>query len=306
MNLSNYLKMKEAFSIYLQAKGFTHKSIQSMLVIFHQYHQWVDREHLALTEVRYHDLLLFMSHCQKTGKAQRTIGHYLTTIRHFYDHLISASVITTNPATGIKVKGIRKKVLYHILSSHERHQLYNSYEASMARQRRDKVILGLLVYQGVRTEELAKLETGHIHLREGKIEIPGGRKSNGRTLPLEPHQIMDLYDYVLNVRNELMRMPPKRKVQSTTTEQLFIGAGGHCSSMSNFIHPLMITLRAQNRHVHNAKQLRASVITKWLKQHNLREAQYLAGHRYISSTESYLQNDLEGLQEEIQQYHPLG
>lgn len=299
--------MKATFSAYLQAKGFSRKSIQSMLIIFHQYHQWADQEHLELIEVRYNDLLLFMNYCQKTGKAQRTIGHYLTTIRHFYDHLISASVITTNPATGIKVKGIRKKVLYHILSPHELHQLYNGYEASTVKQKRNKAILGLLVYQGLRTEELTRLAMRHIHLRAGKIEIPGGRKSNDRTLHLEPHQIMEMYDYVLNVRNELIRMPPKRKTPSPTiTEQLFTGAGGHCSSMSNFIHPLMVKLRAQNRHVHNAQQLRASVITKWLKQYNLREAQYLSGHRYISSTESYLQNDIEGLQEEIQQYHPLG
>ena len=46
-------------------------------------------------------------------------------------------------------------------------------------------------------------------------------------------------------------------------------------------------------------------ITKWLKQHNLREAQYLAGHKYVSTTESYLQNDMEGLKEEINQFHPL-
>jgi integrase/recombinase XerD len=58
--------------------------------------------------------------------------------------------------------------------------------------------------------------------------------------------------------------------------------------------------------VKNAQQIRASVITKWLKSHNLREVQYLAGHRYISSTESYLQNDMEELIEEINQYHPLG
>jgi integrase/recombinase XerD len=31
----------------------------------------------------------------------------------------------------------------------------------------------------------------------------------------------------------------------------------------------------------------------------------LAGHRYISSTESYLQNDMEELIEEINQYHQL-
>ncbi|MCP4457928.1 MAG: hypothetical protein GY816_07890, partial [Cytophagales bacterium] len=49
-----------------------------------------------------------------------------------------------------------------------------------------------------------------------------------------------------------------------------------------------------------------SVITKWVKTHNLRKAQYLAGHRFIGSTESYQENDMEGLIEKINQYHPLG
>ncbi len=68
----------------------------------------------------------------------------------------------------------------------------------------------------------------------------------------------------------------------------------------------MVRARKINASVLNAKQIRASVITKWLKNYNIREVQYLAGHRYISSTESYLQNDVEGLNEEVQQYHPLG
>ena len=44
---------------------------------------------------------------------------------------------------------------------------------------------------------------------------------------------------------------------------------------------------------------------EYLKQYNLREVQYLAGHRYISTTESYQQNDMEGLQEELNQFHPF-
>ncbi|MEL6359273.1 MAG: integrase, partial [Bacteroidota bacterium] len=64
--------------------------------------------------------------------------------------------------------------------------------------------------------------------------------------------------------------------------------------------------RQLNPSVLNAKQIRASVITKWLRMYNLREVQYLAGHKYISSTEWYLENEMEGLQEEVQQFHPLG
>ena len=32
----------------------------------------------------------------------------------------------------------------------------------------------------------------------------------------------------------------------------------------------------------------------------------MAGHRYISSTERYLQDDLESLQEMIERLHPVG
>jgi integrase/recombinase XerD len=69
---------------------------------------------------------------------------------------------------------------------------------------------------------------------------------------------------------------------------------------------LLLKLRKQNKTVKNTKQLRASVIVKWLRQHNLRQVQYLAGHRYISSTEAYQQNEMEGLTEEVNKFHPLG
>ncbi len=54
------------------------------------------------------------------------------------------------------------------------------------------------------------------------------------------------------------------------------------------------------------RQLRASVITDWIKALNLWEAQYRAGHRYVSSTEAYLVNDLEGMAEDVARFHPIG
>ena len=168
-------------------------------------------------------------------------------------------------------------------------------------------MLGLLVYQGLQTAELARLEVQHIKLREGKIDVPGGINRNTRMMNLEAHQVMDMYDYVLKTRNEIMEMRPKRRNrQKQQTDRLFINEGGSHEHFSNMMTQLMIKVRKINPQVKNAKQIRASVITKWVKMYNLRKAQYLAGHRYISSTESYLQNDMEGLKEEVQQYHPLG
>ena len=53
------------------------------------------------------------------------------------------------------------------------------------------------------------------------------------------------------------------------------------------------------------KQIRNSVLVNWIKTKNLREVQYLASHRYISSTERYLLGNIESLQEKIDEFHPL-
>ena len=55
----------------------------------------------------------------------------------------------------------------------------------------------------------------------------------------------------------------------------------------------------------NMAQIRASTITNWLKHYNLREVQYMAGHKYVSSTERYRMDTLEDLQKELEKYHPL-
>jgi len=57
--------------------------------------------------------------------------------------------------------------------------------------------------------------------------------------------------------------------------------------------------------LNNMAQIRASVITNWLQHYNLREVQYMAGHKYVSSTERYRTDNLEDLQKELEKYHPL-
>lgn len=295
------------FIEYLKKRQFSHSTLDTSRIMLGLYLKWLEIENMEPEQISYQDLLGFMKYCSNKGTSQRTIQHYMNTVKHFYEHLEEEGRIDTNPVLGVEVKGVKRKVLYHILQPHELHQLYNQYPGETQRDRRNKVMLGLLVYQGIRTEEMTRLTVKDIKLREGKIDVLGSRKNNSRLLQLESHQVMDMYDYILQVRPEIMKMEPKRKSQSKIeTDQLFIGEGGNCYSLSNFMTQLMIKVRKINPSVQNAKQIRASVITKWVKQYNLRKAQYLAGHRYISSTESYLQNDMEGLKEEVQQFHPLG
>jgi len=258
-------------------------------------------------EVSYNDLLLYMKYKSRKGASQRTIQNYMNTIKHYFEHLTREEKISSNPASEIEVKGVKRKVLYHILESNELQGLYNQYKAETPKDIRNKVMLGLLVNQGLTTSELSKLEVKDVDLRLGEIDVKGSRRSNGRKMKLEAHQVMEMYNYTLQVRQLLIEMNPKRKYQTKKeTDKLFVGDGGSSEHFSNYMTQLMIKIRKLNPTVLNAKQIRASVITKWLRMYNLREVQVMAGHRYISSTESFLENEMEGLIEEVQQFHPLG
>ena len=291
--------MKTSFTDYLKSQGLTKRTISTFNRIAEIYLRWLEKEGIEKEQVSYSDVLAFMKHCQKEGTAQRTVQHYLNVVKHIYDQLIEQGEIESNPVAGIKVQGVKRKTLYHIFQPHELHATYNSYQDESLKGKRNKIMLSLLVYQGVKTEELDKLTVRDVKLKEGKIEIPGGHKSEIRTLQLEPHQVLEFYDYVNNTRKEISSKSEQQ------TEKLFVSMEGG-KSLSSCITRLMFWVRRKNKLVKNAKQLRASVISKWLKQYNLRQVQYLAGHRYISSTEAYQQNEMEGLTEEVNKFHPLG
>ena len=306
--------MKTSFTEYLQTRQLTSRSIESMMGVLRRFFEWLKKEGLEAEQITYNDLLAYIKYQSCKGVTQRTIQCSLPTLRHFYDHMIEKAClpdrqgeVEQNPTRNIEIKGVKRKTLYKLIDTHELHKIYNQYPSDTTTNQRDKVMLGLLINQGLKTEELAKLEVKDVNLIEGKINVPGGRKSEGREMKLEAHQVMDIFQYVMNVRTEILQMPTKRKNQNPEqTDKLFIALGGNTSNFHNIVAPMMQKVRKLNGKVENAKHIRSSVITKWLKVHNLREVQYLAGHRYISSTESYQENDLEGLQEEVNQYHSLG
>lgn len=60
-----------------------------------------------------------------------------------------------------------------------------------------------------------------------------------------------------------------------------------------------------NREIQNATKIRATVITHWLKTHNLRQVQCLAAHKYVNSTEHYKINSLDNLKSKFEKLHPL-
>ncbi len=291
-------------------------SIETTIRIVGYLFNWAVAENMGdVSEMGYQDAMGFMQWNAKRGVSQKTMSSYLIHIRHYYDFLKAEGEVRENPVAHIKVQGIKRKIYHDILTGDELEKLYRQYVVfvnspvgqvgkgvppqlhNQLSRKRNQVMLGLLVYQGLRVEELAALRLEDVLLREGKISIPARRRTAGRVMGLESHQVYELMDYVHGPRKELL-------ATRADTGQLFLQR----SKSANFYGitaMLLKTLRKLNPRIRNLDQLRASVITGWLKQYDLRKVQYLSGHKYVSSTEAYRVNVIDELQDDITKFHPL-
>ena len=287
----------ESFKKYLQDNGFRDNTTGQHQRYAEYYSGWLRRQHLQPQQAGYNDILSFIAFCRSEGKKTNNISRIMVSVRHYYSYLQTRHN-TGNPAAGVYLRGISREIPCCLLENEELDRIYHDYRVTNPRQQRNRVILGLLIYQGVTTEELHRLETVHFKPDKGKIIIPGGRKSNQRTLNLQPFQVMELHEYIKETRQNILKETGK------TTEQLIISMKGG-TKLKNTMKNLFSMLKKQYPQLKNAKQIRMSVITNKLKTCNLRQVQYFAGHRYVSSTERYQRGNIEDLQKDIEKYFPL-
>ena len=287
------------FKNHLEIKGKSRSSIENYWQEALQFIDWAEAEKVEAEQAGYNDILHYIHHLQKRGVVQATIYRYLNSLKHYLNWLVQTGARADNPIQHLSIKGVKKKTLYHILGKQDLENLYSGYQQETPAGKRNKMMLGLLLYQGLDVTNLQNLETKDLKLREGKIYIRGNRRSNERLLQLEPHQVLDLMEYTLQTRPGLLKMTGKE------SDQLFISAGTG-QRVHNALQKLLKQLKRIGPKVESLRQIRASVITHWLKIYNLRQVQYMAGHRYVSSTEAYLVNDVEDLMNDIEKYHPSG
>lgn len=300
------------FKSYLKELGNGENTIGQKVNYAGFYLRWLEEERLQAEEAGYNDLLSFIDSCRLDGESTTHINRKLRSIRDFYDWLKREVEATTNPAANLYLKGTTHRVVSGVIDFKALENLYQDYPAETLRQKRNRVILGLLIYQGLSTEDLQKLETSDVQIKEGKVHVRGDRRINRRVLDLRPFQVMELHEYITITRPSIIegtgRPAPARKPGKINDEklktQLLISINGSENMKNSLLH-LFREVRKQHPTVTSAKKIRQSVITYWLKTMNLRQVQYMAGHKRVSSTERYLGNNLESLKDKLEKYHPL-
>jgi site-specific recombinase XerD len=294
----------EQFKEYLQQRSFRESTINGHLQNVCYFMQWLQTNGMYEAEnIAYNDLLNYVQYEKEKQIEITTLNLRLTSVSKYFDYLKEQGSITRNPARTLRIKGSLQKVIEQPLKYADLEKLYHSYKAlqkevpnhikekSELAHQRNIVIVGLLIWQGLHSGELEKLEVNHINLNEGTIYIPSTARSNSRTLKLSTQQILTLHTYIHGDTRD------KLKPQG---EELLPG------HVHNLIQMLTQELKGINPQIKNALHIRASVILYWLRQYNKRQVQYMAGHKYIGSTEMYEVQELETLTDQLTKHHPFG
>lgn len=310
----------EKFTTYLQSKDLAISTQRAYCFSVERFLQWYQND---IADCGKKDILKYLEYLQGIKQQQNvTRANNLIALQHYFTFLLTAGQTVTNPAALIQIRGTKKKHLYRTYSQEELTQLFDHYHVLMIQsyddshipknqrrqsflcRQRNSAMLSLLIYQGVKTAEIASMLLQDIDFSKATVKIKGGKKGNDRTLPLKASQIGILIHYTEKIR-------PQFFDYCKATDKLFFAlpASGKAKTASeNQMHvfkPFGKQIKAVDKSFINFQHIRASVITEWLKTEGLRKAQYNAGHRSINSTEEYLPNSIEDLIGDITKYNPF-
>lgn len=307
------------FISYLQAKDLSKSTQEHYNFYVERFRIWLGKD---ITTTTKKDILNYLAYLKQLGNQQHiTRRNNLIAINHYFTYLYHKDITATIPTALIKIRGTQKKHLYYIFSREELERLNDSYyhrfireyddghipknqrlQSFLSRQR-NYVMLGFLIHQGITTNEMGVITLNDLDLIKTKLNIR--RKGVQRTLDLEASQIGSLMHYVQTIRPQYLQF------RTEETDQLFLTlpVSGRSTTNGNdmmgTVKPLTKQARQLEPKLKNFMQVRASVITHWIKTVGLRQAQYNAGHRHIDSTEHYIPNDLEELTDEFKKFNPF-
>jgi integrase/recombinase XerD len=247
------------------------------------------------------DIVHYIGKLRKRYSNAKTVSRILSSIKAYYSFLSHSGQRNDNPAQSIRLRDKQNRdiQLQDLFTEKELESLTEREERYVLLASRNKVLIGLLIYQGLLPTELENLKINDINLNEGTVYTKGAAKTNARTLKLKTIQIMVLHEYLTEIRPQL--------IKDSMNQFLLIGSRGEQMKGEDVTKHIKRTFkgRFKDRKV-NCQSIRQSVITNLLKAGNdLRIVQVFAGHKNPSTTEKYKQSDTEALKTAIERFHPM-
>jgi len=191
------------FREWLEPKGYVPKTVNQKEKDAATYREWLKAKGLEVIESSYRLLMDFIGDQQKQGRSQPVIGMMVKSLEQYHEYLQ-----LENPAVHIKIRKMPDPKVA-MFTGPELDTIYQGYRPVRTGQnegyyyKSDKLLLGLVVYQGLDLQDIYRLELDDLQLDKGTVYVKGPAKGNSRMLKLEPFQVLPFYDYRQQARNEL-------------------------------------------------------------------------------------------------------
>lgn len=250
----------------------------------------------------YKQIMEYLGRVRERYSKAATVSRILHSIKAYYSFLSYSGRREDNPAASIRLRDRQEREvqLQDLFTAAELESLLEGKkERYRGLELRNRVLMSLLIYQGLVPQEIERIRVVDVDLENGSVHVRGGRKTNSRTLPLKTQQIMLFYRYMDKARVELLG--------NKTNEMLLAGHRGKAVTAEDISKHIKrhYSKRFEGRRV-TAQSIRQSVITNLLKSgRELRVVQSFAGHKYPSTTEKYRQSNVDALKTAINNYHPV-
>ncbi|WP_244128589.1 tyrosine-type recombinase/integrase [Burkholderia gladioli] len=133
-----------------------------------------------------------------------TIRRKLAALSSLFDYLCERNAVLLNPVAGVKrPRGNSNEGKTPALGDHQARALLDAPDPDTLKGKRDRALLAVLLYHGLRREELCLLKVRDIHNRRGVPHLRIHGKGNKlRHVPLHPASAERLHTYLESAGHE--------------------------------------------------------------------------------------------------------
>lgn len=234
--------------------------------------------------VRLPDLRAFLAEETKRRPAVGSQARTVAALKCFFRFPVENEYLERDPAQVLRTPK-KREALPDVLDRRELARLFETVERDDVWQRhfpgrheRDRLMLALFAYAGLRRSELLALDWSDVDLERRLLRVRNAKGGRQRTLPIHPALEPLFVDY-LRVR---VRDPEPALFTGVQGKRLSTTILAH--TFRRYAHAAGVTDRKRVtphtlRHVFATELLRAGA--------NLRQIQELLGHRHLDSTQRY-------------------
>lgn len=236
-----------------------------------------------------------------------TLARKMATLRAFYRFMMQTGHGSTNPAAGMRLPKIRRKLPLTI-SAEAASELMDAPSGEVQETARDRAILELLYGCGLRVSELTSLNFDSIDLEARVIHVHGKGKKE-RVVPLGKPALLAVQSHLAASREKVTedKVRSSRSSSRRQASPLFLGARGGRLGVRRVQelvqHYGSLATGRANLHPH---ALRHACATHMLEGGaDLRAIQDMLGHETVATTQRYTHLSTQKLTQIYDLAHPL-